>query len=79
MRTWGSRVLRASSRAGMRRGAWGFNLAPAVLLTFTRVWILRERNRHNIFPKTKGLLGRRERAEKREERERLDMFSKRKG
>lgn len=42
MRTWGSRVLRASSRAGMRRAAWGFSLAPAVLLIFTRVWMLRE-------------------------------------
>lgn len=42
--TCGSSTLRASSRAGMSRGAWGFRRLPAVLLIFTRVWILNQSN-----------------------------------
>lgn len=40
MRTWGSNTLKDSNRAGMSFGACGFNMAPALLLIFTRVLML---------------------------------------
>lgn len=54
MRTWGSNTLKDSSKAGMSFGACGFNMAPALLLIFTRVLMLQTHRTQLLSPFNKS-------------------------